>query len=159
MDGFAELWHRGMCRPGAQTNDEYVMALHTSPRGGSRDRQGKLHWAGWIIAVPAVALLIFSAAMKLNKSPQALEGIGHFGWKESSLLPLGILELVCVVVYLSPRTAVLGAILLTGYLGGATATHARLGESFIIPVVMGMILWLGLYLRDPRVRALVPISR
>ncbi len=135
------------------------MALQTLPRGESRHRQGKLYWAGWIIVVPAVALFVFSAVMKFTKSAEALKGLEHFGWPESSLLTLGIVELGCLVVYLVPRTAVLGAILLTGYLGGATATHARLGEPFIIPVVMGMVMWLGLYLRDPRVRALIPLSR
>jgi hypothetical protein len=71
--------------------------------------------------------------------------------------PLGILELTCTVLYLIPQTAVLGAILLTGYLGGAIATHVRLGEGIIMHVVIGIVFWLGIYLRDSRLRALIPL--
>ncbi|NJN37230.1 MAG: DoxX family protein [Nitrospiraceae bacterium] len=70
---------------------------------------------------------------------------------------LGVLELVCVILYIIPRTAVLGAILLTGYLGGAILTHLRVGDPFIGPVVFGVFIWGGLFLRDPRVRALIPV--
>ena len=72
---------------------------------------------------------------------------------------LGILEVACTVIYLIPRTAVLGAILLTGYLGGATATHVRIGEPWFMPVLLGVVVWLGIYLRDPRLRALIPLRR
>jgi hypothetical protein len=72
---------------------------------------------------------------------------------------LGILELVCTVLYAIPRTAVLGAILLTGYLGGAIATHVRIGDDFTPPVIMALLLWGGLYLRDARLRALLPLRR
>jgi hypothetical protein len=97
-----------------------------------------------------------SAVMKLSQSPDVVKGFGDFGYDPSILVPLGIVELLCVILYVIPQTAVLGAILLTGYLGGATATHVRVGDAFIAPVIMGVILWLGLYLRDSRLRALVP---
>lgn len=70
---------------------------------------------------------------------------------------LGIVELACVVIYLIPQTAVLGAILLTAYLGGATATHVRISDAFFIPIIVGMLIWLGLYLRDGRIRELLPL--
>lgn len=70
---------------------------------------------------------------------------------------LGILEVACVVVYLIPRTAVLGAILLTGYLGGAVATHLRVGDPCFGPILLGVVLWGGLFLRDPRLRTLIPL--
>jgi hypothetical protein len=74
-------------------------------------------------------------------------------------MPILVVELCCVLLYLIPQTAVLGAILLTGYLGGATATHVRVDEAYFMPVVVGILVWLGLYLRDPRLRALVPWRR
>lgn len=87
-----------------------------------------------------------------------MEGFTKFGYPESLLRVLGIVELTCTIIYLIPRTAVLGAILLTGYLGGATATHARVSDpSFVMPVICGVLIWLGLYLRDLRVRALIPL--
>ena len=71
-------------------------------------------------------------------------------------MAIGITELVCTILYVIPQTAVLGAILLTGYLGGAVVTHVRMGEPFILPALFGVVLWLGLYLRDPRLRVLIP---
>jgi len=73
------------------------------------------------------------------------------------MLALGIVEIACTIIYLIPQTSVLGAILLTGYLGGATATHARVGEPFIFPVLLGVLVWLGIYLRCGRLRAILPI--
>jgi hypothetical protein len=101
-------------------------------------------------------MLVMSAVMKLTKSTAAVEGLAHFGFNPNVLIPLGIVELACTILYVIPQTAVLGAILLTGYLGGATVTHLRVGEPFIAPVIAGVIVWLGIYLRDPRLRALVP---
>jgi hypothetical protein len=96
--------------------------------------------------------------MKLVKSEDVVKGFEHLGYPEHLALTLGIVEIGCTLVYLAPRTAVLGAILLTGYLGGAIATHARLLEmQFLAPLVLGVLIWGGLYLRDPRVRALIPI--
>lgn len=101
-------------------------------------------------------LLLFSGVMKLVHPPQLDEGFAHMGLPVSLALGLGILELGCTLVYLIPRTAVLGAILLTGYLGGAILCHLRVGDPYYTQVLLGVVLWGGLYLRDPRLRALIP---
>jgi hypothetical protein len=116
----------------------------------------KLVWAGRILSALPIPLLVMSGVMKLSQTPDVVKGFSDFGYDPSILVPLGIVELLCVILYIIPQTAVLGAILLTGYLGGATATHVRVGDAFIAPVIMGVILWLGLYLRDSRLRVLVP---
>ena len=108
--------------------------------------------------LPALMLLM-SAYMKFAKPPPVVEGFTHLGWPEKLAFSLGILELVCTLIYLVPRTAVLGAILLTGYLGGAIAAHVRIGEPFITPLILGVAVWGGLFLRDQRLRALIPLRR
>lgn len=97
--------------------------------------------------------------MKLARTKQVVDGFQQMGYMDSLAVPLGIVELVCTLLYVIPQTAVLGAILLTGYLGGATATHLRVNEPFIAPVVVGVLVWLGLYLRDTRLRALAPLRK
>jgi hypothetical protein len=114
-------------------------------------------WAGWIVSALPVLGLLFSAAAKLAKPVAVVEEFTRLGWPESVTLALGIVELTCAILYLIPQTAVLGAILLTGYLGGAVATHVRIQENFIPPIVMGVLVWLGLYLRDRRLRTLIPL--
>jgi hypothetical protein len=114
-------------------------------------------WAGYIMSALPALLLIFSAIMKLMKPQPVLDGFTHYGYPEKMIIPLGIVELVCTVIYLIPCTSVLGAILLTGYLGGAVATTARVGDAFFMQVVVGILVWGGLYLRDPRLRALIPL--
>jgi len=84
-------------------------------------------------------LLLFGGVMKLMKSAPVMQGFAHFGYPESLALSIGILELACTVVYVIPRTSVLGAILMTGYLGGATATNVRVGDSFFVPVGLGVL--------------------
>jgi hypothetical protein len=89
-----------------------------------------------------------------------IEGMAHYGYPEHLILYIGMLEVGCTIVYLIPRTAILGAILMTGYLGGATATNVRVGDpSFIGPVLAGVLVWAGLYLRDGRLSALIPARR
>jgi hypothetical protein len=117
----------------------------------------KLLITGWVLSILPALLLFFSAAMKFAKPPAAVEGTLHLGWAEHLLLPLGILEVSCTILYLIPRTSVLGAILLAAYLGGATATHVRIGEPWFMPVLLGIVLWLGLLLREPRLRPLIPL--
>jgi hypothetical protein len=102
-------------------------------------------------------MLLVSGVMKLVKPAPVVEGFAHLGYPASLALGLGIIELACIVVYDIPRTTMLGAVLLTGYLGGATATHVRIGEPFLTPIVLGVLVWGGLYLRDDRLRALIPI--
>jgi hypothetical protein len=114
---------------------------------------------GYILSALPVLLLLFSAVLKLMKPAPVVQGFAQFGFPESLIFKLGILELACTVVYLIPRTSILGAILITGYLGGATATNVRVGEPFLGPVIAGVLVWAGLYLRDPRVRALIPLRR
>ena len=119
--------------------------------------RGRL-WAGRIVSAVPVLMLLLSAGMKFAKPPAVVEGFTKFGYPEHLLLVLGIVELSVTVLYLIPQTAVLGAILITGYLGGATATQVRVGDpTFVTPVVLGMLAWLGLYLREPRLKALLPL--
>lgn len=114
-------------------------------------------WTGRILSALPIPLLLMSAVMKFIRPPQVVEGFAHLGLPERLAVPLGVLELICTALYIIPQTSVLGAILLTGYLGGALCTHLRVGDPFIMPAVIGMVLWFGLYLRDTRLRTLVPI--
>ncbi len=117
-------------------------------------------WAGRIISALPALFLLLDGIMKLVKPAPVVEATVRLGYSENVIIPIGIVLLVCTVLYLIPRTAVLGAILLTGYLGGAVATHVRAGEglfSIVFPVIFGVLIWLGLYLRDDRLRALIPL--
>lgn len=118
----------------------------------------KMLWAGRILSAVPVLMLLFSSTLKFVKPPSAVEGMIRLGYPESLALGIGILELLCTVLYVIPRTSILGAILLTAYLGGATATHVRIGDPlFFLPVVLGVLVWGGLFLRDTRLRALLPL--
>lgn len=117
----------------------------------------KMLWAGYIISALPVLMLLFSAAMKLVKAAPVVEGFTRFGYSEDVAFPIGVVELICTLLYLVPRTSLLGAILLTGYLGGATATHLRVGDPFIFPILLGVLVWGGIFLRDMRLRALLPL--
>lgn len=117
----------------------------------------KLLWAGRITsAIPALTL-IASGFMKISNGAQVVEGFAKFGYPQSLLRPIGLVEILCTILYLIPRTSILGAILVTGYLGGATATHVRISDAFIPPVILGAMIWGGLYFRDSRLRALLPL--
>jgi uncharacterized membrane protein YphA (DoxX/SURF4 family) len=118
---------------------------------------GKMVWVGRVISGLASLAFLFSGFLKLKGGPEVAQGMAHLGLPDSMVLPLAILELTCVVVYLIPQTAVLGAILLAGYMGGAICTHWRAGDPFIIQIVLGLLVWLGLYLREPRLKALIPV--
>src|SRR4051794_9635977 len=96
---------------------------------------------GWVISMLPVLLLLFSAAMKLSRNEAVSKGFAELGYSMDKAIPLGILEAACALLYLFPRTSVVGAILVTGYLGGATATHFRLNQAFAGPVVLGMLAW------------------
>ncbi len=111
-------------------------------------------WAGWIIGVLPALLLLSSSVSLSMKAPYAMVGLTGLGYPERTAVGIGIVEFACAVLYLIPRTSVLGAILLTGYLGGATASHVRAGQPFLAPIVVGILFWAGLFLRDPRLRAL-----
>ena len=118
---------------------------------------GKIVWIGRAISGLVSLLFLMSAFMKLRGGAEVLQGMAHLGLPESLIMPLAILELSCVVIYLIPATSVLGAILLTGYLGGAICTHWRVGDPFYMQIAFGILVWLGLYLREPRLKALIPV--
>lgn len=111
---------------------------------------------GWILGIVPCLLFLMSGVMKIAQPKDIVEGFEHMGWPLSVATPLGAVELACTLIYLIPATSVLGAILLTGYLGGAIATHVRLSEPFWIPVLIGVVIWLGLFLRDPQLRQVLP---
>ena len=118
---------------------------------------------GRVLSGVAGAFLAFDAAMKVLQIAPAVEGTTQLGYQTSVILPLGIVQVVCLALYLLPRTSVLGAILWTGYLGGAIATHVRIGNPLfthvLFPVYVAMLLWGGLWLRDARLRRLLPFNR
>ena len=119
----------------------------------------KARWAGRILSGIAVLFLVFDAGVKLVDAQAALDANAQLGWKAHHLPIIGTIELILLVLYLIPRSAPLGAILWTGYLGGAIATHLRvdnpLFSHILFPIYVAALLWGGLYLRDARVRALV----
>ena len=118
-------------------------------------------WAGRILSALPVLFLIFDSVIHIMKPPAVVEGFAKLGYSLSLAVPLGIIELVSLVLYVIPRTSVLGAILLTGYLGGAVATNLRAGgplfSNVLVPVYLGVMLWGGLYLRDDRLRSVFPV--
>lgn len=117
----------------------------------------KMLWAGRVLSSLPVLLFAFTATFCLLNPAAAAQGFAHYGYPDGAMLRISLVELACAIVYAIPRTAVLGAILMTGYLGGATATHARVGEPFYLPIIVGIVVWLGLFLRDARLRALIPV--
>ena len=124
--------------------------------------RGRL-WTGRIMSALPALFLFADGVGKLVKPAPVVEGTVQLGYPESVLVGIGIVLLACTVLYGIPRTAVFGAILLTGYLGGAIATHVRVGSPLfshiLFPVYLAVLLWGGLYLRDERLRALIPLRR
>lgn len=116
-------------------------------------------WTGYIMSALPVLLMLMSAVMKFAQPPQVIDGFKHLGIPQTQVIGLGVLQTLCAVIYLIPRTAVLGAILITGYLGGATATTLRVGDPYLLTPLFGVLAWGGLYLRDPRLRALIPFRK
>ena len=121
----------------------------------------KTLWGGRVLTAVPVLFLLMDAIMKLVKPGFVIEATVQLGYSAEVIVPLGIVLLTCVVLYVLPQTSVLGAVLLTGYLGGAVASHVRHGDPLfshvLSPVYAGILIWGGLYLREPRLRALVPI--
>jgi hypothetical protein len=121
----------------------------------------KMVWAGRIVSGLPVLFLLLDGVMKLIKPAPVIEATTQLGYMESSIVGMGVALLASTILYAIPRTAVLGAILLTGYLGGAVATHVRVGGplfSIIFPIIFGVLIWGGLWLRDQRIRSLIPLS-
>jgi hypothetical protein len=111
-----------------------------------------------VLSALPILVLGMSAIMKLMRNPELLEmWTGSLGYREATLLPIALVEIGCAAIYAVPQTAILGAVLLTGYLGGAIATHVRIGESFLIPLGLGLAVWAGIYLRCGRLRAILPV--
>jgi DoxX-like family len=119
----------------------------------------KVFWIAQVLSILVSLVFIFSATMKFIGGPELSQGMAHLGLSDKMVLPLAILELACVVIYLIPPTAVFGAILLTGYLGGAILTHWRVGDPFYVQIVLGIVIWLGIYLREDRLKPLIPVRR
>jgi len=114
---------------------------------------------GYALSGLVILFMLMDATMKLMGLPIVTETTAQLGWPVSSPVPLAIVLLVCTALYAVPRTRVLGAVLLTGYLGGAIATHVLSGGSFAIALLLGVLAWLGLYLREARLHALLPLRR
>jgi hypothetical protein len=110
-----------------------------------------------------VFFLLFDSSLKLVNSAAVIKGTAELGYTPTLIVPIGVLLLICTLLYVIPSTTVLGAILLTGYLGGAVASQLRVGHPWLgyvlFPVYLGILLWGGLYCRDPRIRALIPLRR
>ncbi|QRK11259.1 DoxX family protein [Archangium violaceum] len=146
------------------TTTTHTELQHSAPE--TRTRTGtqpakKALWTGRILSGLAVLFLLFDATGKLLQIPEAQQGTMELGYPVSVLFGLGLVQLACLAVYLVPRLSVLGAVLWTGYLGGAVATHVRVGNPLfthtLFPVYIATLLWLGLWLRDERLRAVLPV--
>src|SRR6185295_6586102 len=118
-------------------------------------------WAGRIISIAPVFICLTSAQWKLTHSPFYVREWARFGWPLPEIGLIAYIQIACVTLYVIPQTAVLGAVLLTGYLGGAIASYVRIGEFNppLVPLTTCLLAWLGIYLRDERLRALLPIRR
>jgi hypothetical protein len=117
-------------------------------------------WAGRVISTLVVLFLVFDGTIKALRLPAVVDGSVKAGYPAGTVLPIGLVLLACVVVYVIPRTSILGAILLTGYLGGATATMVRMSNPwFGFPAGFGALVWAGLFLRDERLRTLIPVRK
>jgi hypothetical protein len=115
-------------------------------------------WTGRILTALIALFLLFDGSIKVMKVPAAVEGTVRVGYPQFTIVPIGLTLLISLALYLLPRTSILGAILLTGYLGGATATMVRITDPwFLFPVVVGILVWTAVYLRDGALRALLPL--
>jgi len=133
-------------------NYQPMPAVNQAPKGTL--------WTGRIISLIPILMLLFSAVLKFVKPPSIVQEFTRLGYAEHHAVVLGILELGCTIIYAIPATSILGAILLTGYLGGAPAINVRIGDpGFIFPAIFGILVWLGLFLREPRLRSLIPLRR
>ena len=117
------------------------------------------YWAGFGISIVISLLLFTSGAMKISMGDSVRDGITKLGYPGDAIAGTGIVLILCALIYLIPKTSILGAILLTGYLGGATAIHVRVGDPFIFPIMLGVLIWGALYIRDPQVQKLIPLRR
>lgn len=123
----------------------------------------KTIWIGYTLSTLAILFLLFDSVIKVLRLPVAVEGTVQLGYPESTVIAIGILEVFCVALYAIPVTSVFGAILLTGYLGGAIATHVRVGNPLLthklFPIYVAVLIWGGLFLREDRLRSVIPLRR
>ena len=120
--------------------------------------KGRL-WTGQVITWICVLFLLFDAIMKIIRERHTIETSQHIGWPVETLVPLGFVLLVCTILYIIPRTAVLGAVLLTAWMGGGTAINVREGLPYIFPIIFGLLVWLGLWLRDAQLGKHLPLRK
>lgn len=118
-----------------------------------------MFYTGWVLSILAGLALLASSIFKFMPpmNAEAEQGLQHIGWRADQLGTLGILEIASAVLYLIPQTAVIGAILITGYMGGAIATHLRVGDPVVVQAIIPIVAWLGLWLRDGRLREILPL--
>jgi DoxX-like family len=142
------------------TNDPIVTHKSASKSQTAPVSKGRF-WASWVLAGLPAVFLLFDAVMKLAKPPFVVQATVQLGYPETVIVGLGIVLMTCTILYLIPRTAVLGAILLTGYLGGAVATQVRVGNPLfthaLFPIYLAVFLWGGLFVREGRLRSLIPL--
>jgi len=136
-------------------SDANVIQMQPGPQTTAVSR--KALWAGYVVSGLLIAFFLLDATLHVMKPPPVVDSFARLGYPLSLAGGLAVTEIVCIVLYAIPRTSILGAILLTGYLGGATASHVRIGDEFMMTVVFGVLVWLGLYWRDERLRALIPL--
>ena len=132
------------------------MSLETQPAPASKG----MVWAGRVISTLPALFLLVDGVMKLMKPAVVVEATVQLGYPQGVITGLGIILLTCTILYLIPRTSVLGAILVTGYLGGAVATHVRVEDGLFpifFPIILSVLLWAGLVLRDAQLRAFLPL--
>jgi len=120
---------------------------------------GKMVWTGRIVSALVVLFLVGGSSFGLIKHADMAPEMARMGFAASLGIKIPITCIICALIYAFPRTAVLGAILLTGYFGGATLTHIRIGEPFFFPILVAVLAWGGIFLRDARLRALVPLRQ
>jgi hypothetical protein len=130
-------------------------------RAGETTQKSRMLWTGRVLSLWPVFVVVSSVTWKLTRNPWYVGEFARIGWPESALPLLAFLQLGSLLLYVIPQTAVLGAVLLTGYLGGAIATYVRIGEPYpvLVPLSTAVIAWAGIYLRDERLRALLPLRR
>lgn len=117
-------------------------------------------WTGRVMSAFPILIVLMGSVMKLMRLPAVHEGFARAGLSDSLIVPVGLIELICVITYVIPATAVLGAILMTGLLGAACLTSLRIADpTYPLPVILGMLAWGGLFMRDLRVRALIPFRK
>ena len=119
-----------------------------------------MFWTGWALSGLPVLFIVVMGSFAAMHPEQVQKDFAKYGYPDGFMNKMLFIEAACLVLYIIPQTAVLGAILFTGYLGGAVATHARVGEAnWIAPVIVGVVMWLGLWFRDARIRSLTPLRR